>query len=138
MSKIERPDTAFVLSQGARRPRQKAEGHLAWVRALPSVLSGARPCEACHVRYGSPAHGKRETGMQEKPDDAFVVPLTTHEHRTGPEAQHANVEEAWWRARGIDPLDIALRLWAASGDDERGDAIIREANKIVRVRLASR
>lgn len=129
MARVERPATAFSLGAGQRRPRVEAAEHLAWIRGLPSVISNSRPCEAAHIRFGSLRHGKRSIGMQEKPDDVFCVPLTSHEHRTGKEAQHAGNEKKFWERYGIDPLDIALRLWAASGDDERGELIIRESRR---------
>lgn len=114
---------AFPLERGQRRPRRAALAHLAWIRTLPSLISGKRGCDACHVRYGSLAHGKRTTGGAEKPSDCWTVPLTRDEHTD----QHRHNEREWWLKRGIDPLDIALRLWAASGDDEAGEVIVREA-----------
>lgn len=125
MTRVQRPDTAFTLSAGRRRPRDESSKHLIWIRTLPSVVSGGLPVEAAHIRFGSMAHGKRETGVGEKPDDCWTVPLLAAEHR----AQHAHGDErAWWASIGhTSPLDIALRLWAASGDDERGKAIVRAA-----------
>lgn len=48
---------------------------LAWIRTLPSVLSGKSPCTAAHVL--SVAHG---AGKGIKPK-LFAVPLTDGEHR---------------------------------------------------------
>jgi hypothetical protein len=127
-SRIERPATAFSISKGQRRPRERNRNHLAWIASLPSLISGKRGCEAAHIRMGSQVHGKRSVGLAEKPDDMFTVPLTASEHRTGDDSQHAcGDERAWWARHGIDPIDVALRLWAASGDDERGEVIIHEA-----------
>ena len=48
--------------------------------------------------------------MAMKVSDEYTVPLCVghHEwlHRTGD-------ERAWWAARGIDPLAVALQLWTA-------------------------
>ena len=132
---IRRPPTAFSLD----RPRKEQGGrarnpkHLAWIRTLPCLVSGTyRRIEAAHVRYGSPVHGKPATGMGTKPDDRWTVPLAAEIHREGPEAQHAANEREWWEARGIDPLDVALRLHAVTGDTAAGEAIIADARSKAR------
>lgn len=103
-----------------KRPRQHASRHLDWIRQLPSVISGVYGVEACHVRYGDPSYGKRPTGMGEKPDDKWCVPMTPDEHRE----QHAGSEREFWDKAGIDPLKVALALWAHSGDTETAIKII--------------
>jgi hypothetical protein len=104
-----------------RRPRKKDAAYLAFIRRLPSLVSGQDGCEACHVRYGSPAHGKRHTGMAERPDDRWSVPLTPYEHRLGNDSQHSTNERKWWAAHGIDPLAVAGLLYASyqAGEDEQ-------------------
>ena len=127
---IQRPASAFSLDPSRKKQggRKASPDHLKWIRTLPCLVTGSRTrVEAAHVRYGSPVHGKPAPGMGVKPDDKWVVPLAAHVHREGPDAQHGQNEAAWWEARGIDPLDVALRLFAASGDDEVGELIIREA-----------
>lgn len=72
-----------------------------WVRSLPSVASGKRPCVNAHVRTG---------GMGRKADARWIVPLTWEEHerlhRRGPawfettygidlDAKAAETEVAW-------------------------------------------
>ena len=76
------------------------------------------------------AVAKRETGKGEKPSDCWTVPLCNSCHRE----QHGGSEMAFWLAHydqdGL-PLDvhfIALALWAATGDYERGLQII-QANR---------
>lgn len=49
---------------------------LAWIRTLPSCLSGKRPCQSCHVR--SVAEG---AGTATKPR-LYAVPMTQKEHDT--------------------------------------------------------
>lgn len=114
-TQVPRLDTAFALSRDARkRPRVKAEPHLDFIRSLRSIISSAYPVEACHIRFASPFHGKRETGLQEKPDDRWTVPLSPEEHRL----QHSMNEEAFWRSVNIDPCTVAALLWSCSGDHD--------------------
>ncbi len=121
---IPRPPTAFSLTKPTvkKKPREKLEGHLDFIRGLPCLVTGSRPVEAAHIRYPDMRFGKRPTGMGEKPDDQWVVPLSPTMHRE----QHAFGDElAWWQSKGIDPLIVALALWKATGDDEAGEEIIR-------------
>ncbi len=116
--------TAFTLDpSGKTHKRIKDEAHLAFIRRLPSLISGIEGCEACHVRYGDPRHRKPRTGKGVKPDDAWTVPLSPDEHRS----QHATNEQAFWNAIGIDPLEVAVQLYAVSGDIEAGREIVRKA-----------
>ena len=82
---IKRPSTAFSLDPADKtQKRIEDEKHLDFIRQLPSVIDGKGPCEACHIRTGSPAHRKKRTGMGRKPDDAWTLPMTPAQHR----AQH--------------------------------------------------
>lgn len=126
-SRLPYADTAFVQSHGRKRPRLHKEDHLSFVRQLPCLVCGVNaPNEAAHVRYGSLRHGKRSTGLGEKPSDQWAVPLCAKDHREGPDAQHLSNEEHWWKLRGIDPLVVAALLYANSGDVEAGTMIIRD------------
>lgn len=106
-----------------RHPREKAARHLEWLRTLPSLVPGQGPVEAAHIRYGDLRYYKQPTGMGEKPDDKFAVPLASDAHR----AQHATGEKSWWAAKGIDPVLIAALLWLHTGDDSAGVHIITTA-----------
>lgn len=113
-----------------KRPREKSEGHLAFIRKLPSILSGKRDrVQAAHIRYADPLYAKRKTGIGEKAHDKFTVPLTAAEHLDGEDAQHKSNERAWWEKHGIDPLQVAAALWMVSGDEEAGERIIHEFRK---------
>jgi hypothetical protein len=122
---VRRPDSAFQLSTGKKkRPRAHDKDHLDFIRGLPCLCCGKRPVEAAHVRYADWRYGKREVGGAEKPDDKWTVPLCPEDHR----AQHDRGDErTWWAEKGIDPLLIATLLFDATGDDERAEAIIRNA-----------
>jgi hypothetical protein len=53
-------------------------------------------------------HGKRPTGMAEKPDDRWALPLNRRCHMM----QHAwGAELEWWVAHLIDPFKLAVRYY---------------------------
>jgi 5-methylcytosine-specific restriction endonuclease McrA len=97
-----------------RQPRQKDEGHLKWVRQFDCIVCGDNTStEAAHVRYADRSAAKRQTGMAEKSDDAFAVPLCGRCHRL----QHAMGDELrFWEEHDIDPVKIGLALWYWRGD----------------------
>lgn len=121
--RIIRPETAFsIASTKQRRPRERDEGHLAFIRLLRCCLCGAPGPDPAHIRSASNLHGKREVGGGEKPADKWTVPLC----RTHHDEQHAAGDELkWWASKQIDPFGLALSLYAASGDDEIAEAILR-------------
>lgn len=102
--------------------RQKNNAHLDFIRELPCAICGDdTSTEAAHVRYAEARIGKRQTGMQEKPDDAFTVPLCGKHHRE----QHSGNERAWWNGYEIDPLMLSLALHYWTGDHAMGERIVR-------------
>lgn len=127
--RIVRPVTAFNTSRRAKEtPALLAPDHLAWIRTLPSVISGRSPCEAAHLNYADRRFGKPERGKGTKADDCWVLPLTEDEHRSGPDAQHrTGKEREWWERHGIDATTLASRLWAVSGDTDSAVEIINQA-----------
>lgn len=68
---------------------------------------------------GCLAIGKLPTGMQEKPDDKWCVPLCEYHHRNGIAAQHKMGEDDFWKMVGLNPFEIAQRLWIESGGAAR-------------------
>jgi len=103
-----------------KRPRQRDEAHLAFIRTLPCLLTWRSPVEACHIRYGDMQWGKRPTGAGEKPSDVYVVPLHPDLHRE----QHDMNERLFWMKRGVDPIPLAMAFWVNSGDEATCNAII--------------
>jgi len=98
-----------------RRPQ-----HLAFVRQLPCVACGkAAPSEAAHVRSGT--HG----GVGVKSGDRYAVPLCIACHAR----QHRIGELTFWSALGIDPLNVALRLWTISADIKAGERTVFRARQ---------
>lgn len=121
MYTIRRPETAFSLDKSSKQTKRiEDDAHLAFIRKLPSVVSGEYGCEACHIRAGSAVHRKKHTGMAQKPDDFWTLPLTPAEHRE----QHSENELEFWRKYGIDPFDLAQKLYEVSGDIEAAKQLL--------------
>lgn len=104
-----------------REPRERDNRHLAYVRSLPCCVCGStRNVEAAHIRMGCEAIGKPPTGMQEKPSDKFSLPLCHYHHQSGVLAQHRVGEKVFWfEIHGLNPFEIAARLWIESGGAAR-------------------
>jgi hypothetical protein len=103
-----------------RQPRQQSDKHLAFIRGLPClVCQDNTSTEAAHLRLSDPRVGKRQVGTSEKPDDKWTLPLCGRHHRE----QHTTNERLFWR--GTDPVLVALALWAASGNHDIGEGIVR-------------
>ena len=101
----EHPPGSLLIPK-ERRIRDRA--HLAFVASQPCLVCGRRPAQAHHLRFA------QSRAMALKVSDEYTLPLcnTHHDqlHRTGD-------ERAWWARHGfIEPLKIAARLWAASGN----------------------
>jgi hypothetical protein len=109
-----------------RRPRQKDQKHLEFVRQLPCVICGDDcTVEAAHVRYHDEAHGKRQCGMGEKPDDKWALPLCGQCHRE----QHAISERVWWLQQSRDPIKLAMAIYLNTGDHMTCTRIAREGGR---------
>jgi hypothetical protein len=118
---LRKEPTAFSHDPSSRKTKRIEDpAHLAFIRKLPSVISKQYGCEACHIRSGSALHRKKWTGGQQKPDDAWTLPLLPSEHRD----QHSHNELEWWRSHGIDPFELAIRLYEVSGNIEEGIRIL--------------
>jgi hypothetical protein len=96
-------DKSMLYFSEIRRHRDKT--HLRFVALQPCLVCGRSPSDAHHLRFAQP----RVLGR--KNSDEFVVPLCrmhhSQNHRVGDEV-------GWWRASGIDPLQVANRLWSIS------------------------
>lgn len=127
---IRRPATAFSLDPSRKEQGGRIEDpqHLKFIRSLPCLASGGTyRIEAAHVRYPDPRYGKPGTPMARKPDDKWTVPLSAEMHREERQAQHKKNERQWWADLGIDPLAVAEKLHAATGDFDAGLQIIMDA-----------
>ncbi len=97
-------------------PRKEA-GYLAFIHALPCVVTGVHGVEAAHLSYASPKHGHYGRGKSQKAPDRWALPLCPDQHRE----QHAGGEANYWRnIVNRDPHLIALviyGLWNEHGAD---------------------
>jgi hypothetical protein len=97
-----------VLAVAAPR-RYRNREHLRYVAKQPCLICGRRPSDPHHLRYLQPrALGRRAS-------DEFAVPLCRVHHRA---VHRARDEQAWWRAAGIDPDQVARKLWKHTRIDE--------------------
>ena len=124
--RILRDATAFSQDKSSKATRRVEDPvHLAFIRRLPSAVSGLYGCEACHIRTGSAIHKKKHTGLGQKADDSFTLPLLPDEHK----AQHAGNEMEFWRSHGIDPFELAIKLYENTGDATKCIEILRTARQ---------
>lgn len=109
-----------------RQPRLHDPKFLAWLRTKPCACGCGRsaPSEAAHLRSAALEYGKSHTGMQEKPSDFWAVPLAALCHRL----QHHVGETKFWTERGINPFDLAIRLYREYGG--RGGRVKRKRTTI--------
>jgi hypothetical protein len=110
----------------ARKPakaRARDDGHLRFVASLPCAVSGVEgQTQAAHLRFASAEYRKPITGIGGKSDDVWTLPLSVEMHD---EQHRAGDELAWWKSHGIDdPLKLALRLYAVSGDEVEARKIL--------------
>lgn len=99
------------MTLGQRQPRVEDPAYLAYVRTLPcTVCRHPGPSDPAHLRTGAPQYRKPHTGMGEKPDDCWVLPLC----RTHHDEQHRGNELSFWLRHGfLDPFAVAMALYAA-------------------------
>jgi hypothetical protein len=86
-----------------RRVRDKA--HVRFVSQQPCLVCGRHPADAHHLRFAQSA------ALGRKVSDEFTVPLCRGHHR---KVHYCGDEAKWWKNSGVDPLAIALMLWAKS------------------------
>jgi hypothetical protein len=92
--------TVTVISKPVRDRDHK---HLRFVASQPCLLCGRTPSDAHHIKFAEPR------AMGRKVSDRFTVPVCRLHHR---ELHRRGNERAWWESQGIEPLSIALALWA--------------------------
>jgi hypothetical protein len=68
----------------------------------PCLLCARKPSDPHHLRFVQPR------ALGRKASDEFAVPLCRSHHRA---VHRAGNEQAWWKAAGIDPLEMARKLW---------------------------
>jgi ERF superfamily len=97
-----------VLAVAAPR-RYRNREHLRCVAKQPCLICGRKPSDPHHLRYLQPR------ALGRKASDEFAVPLCRVHHRA---VHRARDERAWWQAAGIDPIQVARKLWKHTRIDE--------------------
>jgi ERF superfamily len=97
-----------VLAFAAPR-RYRNREHLRCVARQPCLICGRKPSDPHHLRYLQPR------ALGRKASDEFAVPLCRVHHRA---VHRARDERAWWQAAGIDPIQVARKLWKNTRIDE--------------------
>lgn len=113
-----------------RQPREEDPAYLAYIRTLSCLVClRSGPSDPAHLRSASLQYAKRLTGMGEKPDDKWTLPLCRPHH----DEQHRQNELSWWASKGIpDPFGRAEELYA--GRPKPSTRAKRRPRKAVRVR----
>lgn len=104
-----------------RQPRILDHKYLCWLHTKPCCLTGLTPVDAAHIRYGNEFYDKRPTGMGEKPDDKWCLPVVRSKHTE----QHSMNEQEFWRKHNIDPLALAQRYYAEYLEETGASRIIQ-------------
>lgn len=98
---------AFELRQ--KQKRVETPRFLRFLRNKPCLLCHwSGPVDAAHIRFSDFRYGKRETGMGEKTDDRWAVPLCRQCHT----AQHNEDERTFWNNHKIDITTKATEYWS--------------------------
>ena len=75
----------------------------------PCLICGRKQSDPHHLRYLQPR------ALGRKASDEFAVPLCRSHHRA---VHRAGDEQAWWKAAGIDPVNVARHLWRQTRLDD--------------------
>jgi hypothetical protein len=89
--------------------RYRNRDHLRFVMQQPGLLCGRKPSDAHDIRFVQPR------ALGRKASDEFAVPLCRSHHRA---VHRAGDEKAWWKQAGIDPVNVARKLWKRTRVDE--------------------
>jgi hypothetical protein len=112
-----------------RRGRLIAPDHKAAIAELFCVATAARHgveiygVQVAHLRFSNAAVGAANPGLQRKPDDRWVLPLSPVEHRL----QHRMNEAAYWKELELDPHALASKLWSVTPDARLMEEMLRAA-----------
>lgn len=108
-----------------RQPRISNDKYRRYVASLPCAVCGVHGrTQSAHVRYSSIDHDKRECGKGEKPSDCWCLPLCIECHAE----QHNHGERDWWKAQGINPIELCIKLYGewSKAEIPGGEAAFRQ------------
>src|SRR6266508_2773514 len=93
-------DKSVLAVPAPRRYRNRE--HLRFVAQQVCLVCGRKPSDPHHLRFMQPR------ALGRKVSDEFAVPLCRSHHRA---VHRAGDEQAWWKAAGINPIEVARQLW---------------------------
>ena len=93
-------DKSVLAVPAPRRYRNRE--HLRFVAQQGCLVCGRKPSDPHHLRFMQPR------ALGRKVSDEFAVPLCRSHHRA---VHRAGDEQAWWKAAGINPVEVARQLW---------------------------
>ena len=103
---------AWCVLAIAEPKRRRNKEHLRFVAQQPCLICARTPSAPHHLRFA------QARALGRKVRDEFVVPLCRTHHRA---LHRVGNERGWWVATGIDPLDVAARLWGKTRLIEQPD-----------------
>ena len=109
-------DKSVLALSEPKRHRNKE--HLRFVAQQPCLVCARTPSDPHHLRFAQPR------ALGRKVSDEFVVPLCRTHHRA---LHRVGNEPGWWKATGIDPLDVARKLWGQSRLIEQTEPVAVQA-----------
>jgi hypothetical protein len=127
------------LRSAPLRGRHIDKGHKAAVAQLFCIATFIRHgvevygVHVAHLRFSSHRDSATNPGLQRKPDDRWVLPLSPNEHRL----QHSMGERAYWEALRVDAHALAAALYNVSPNIAAMNAELQGECKILRDATAS-
>jgi hypothetical protein len=100
---VETQNPADTLVALGKPVRERDRQHLKFVGTQPCLICGRTPSDAHHLKFAE------QPTLGRKVSDRYTVPVCRLHHR---ELHRRGDERPWWRAYGIEPLDLASKLWA--------------------------
>ena len=113
-----RIDNSVLAIPVARRLRDKT--HLRFVAKQPCLVCGRQPSDAHHLRCA------QSRGLSLKVSDEFTVPLCRAHHR---ELHRAGKETDWWAKAGLEPINLARKLWLETHRLASADVLGEDSEK---------
>jgi hypothetical protein len=102
-SSLTKPDCIDKSILAIATPRRyRNREHLRYVAQQACLICGRKQSDPHHLRYLQPR------ALGRKVSDEFAVPLCRSHHRA---VHRASNEQTWWKATGIDPVEVARQLW---------------------------
>jgi hypothetical protein len=96
-------DKSMLAVAEPRRYRNKE--HLRFVAKQACLVCGRKHSDPHHLRFMQPR------ALGRKVSDEFVVPLCRIHHRA---VHRVGDERSWWAQAGIDPVQVARKLWTST------------------------